>query len=563
MSERNGHTYVEHITEAIQVCDRPRVSVLCRALIDELRASQLILSEDDSRSILNKLRDARHFREMSLTADAILRHHPDNVFAHTPYAQALIELGLLTAAADHLRDALEHDQNLGREKAELQGLLGRVHKQIYFDEWETSGAPPMSTTELEQALGHYGKAYHEAPDKYWHGINLASLLSRFEQDTRSEAETTAASVAWQGKRAVEIANDVRSVAESIIATKSATPEAEPDPWAFATAAEAAIIAGDFPAAARAVAKYVESKHTTAFHVASTLRQFTEVLRLDSTHEDHVTVLAPLEKGLLEKHGGRLEHRPGDLLRRAGHLSRGSNKDYDWMKDALTRAQAVGRIWFKGGMGLGTGFVIASEDLGLPNPQKLPKHVFLTNYHVLNKTGADGAMPHGEAVVTFDALYESDEEPPQYEVEVRYQSNKEDLDLAVATLKRDGTIVNEVERLDHPIRITAPRNLAAKEQIYVIGHPRGGPLQYALYANRFVGIGPDESANGQLRIQYYTPTEEGNSGSPVFDSKWNLIGIHHRGGYLPGLKFPHSRQWVNQGVPIEPILEFIFEKASKA
>jgi V8-like Glu-specific endopeptidase len=31
-----------------------------------------------------------------------------------------------------------------------------------------------------------------------------------------------------------------------------------------------------------------------------------------------------------------------------------------------------------------------------------------------------------------------------------------------------------------------------------------------------------------RLQYRAPTEGGSSGSPVFDSQWRVIGLHHAG-----------------------------------
>ena len=39
------------------------------------------------------------------------------------------------------------------------------------------------------------------------------------------------------------------------------------------------------------------------------------------------------------------------------------------------------------------------------------------------------------------------------------------------------------------------------------------------------------ANAQ-RVQYVTSTLPGSSGSPVFNDEWDVIALHHAGGWLP-------------------------------
>jgi V8-like Glu-specific endopeptidase len=37
--------------------------------------------------------------------------------------------------------------------------------------------------------------------------------------------------------------------------------------------------------------------------------------------------------------------------------------------------------------------------------------------------------------------------------------------------------------------------------------------------------------GEGRVQYLTDTLPGSSGSPVFDADWNVVALHHSGGWL--------------------------------
>lgn len=68
-------------------------------------------------------------------------------------------------------------------------------------------------------------------------------------------------------------------------------------------------------------------------------------------------------------------------------------------------------------------------------------------------------------------------------------------------------------------------IGVNDFVNVIQHPGGIPKQIALYHN--VVAFANES-----RVQYLTDTMPGSSGSPVFDSEWNVVALHHSGGWLP-------------------------------
>lgn len=95
---------------------------------------------------------------------------------------------------------------------------------------------------------------------------------------------------------------------------------------------------------------------------------------------------------------------------------------------------------------------------------------------------------------------------------------------------------------------ALRRVQPKKDDYatIIQHPQGGPKQIALYHN-VIAYADD------TRVQYLTDTLPGSSGSPVFDHQWNVIAVHHTGGFLrePGTKNTFYR---NEGIHIHVVID---------
>lgn len=92
----------------------------------------------------------------------------------------------------------------------------------------------------------------------------------------------------------------------------------------------------------------------------------------------------------------------------------------------------------------------------------------------------------------------------------------------------------------------PINIGKTAWVNIIQHPGGGAKQIALYHN--IVAYADEK-----RVQYLTDTMPGSSGSPVFDSQWRLVAVHHSGGWIlePGTKRQVFR---NEGISTPCILK---------
>ena len=109
----------------------------------------------------------------------------------------------------------------------------------------------------------------------------------------------------------------------------------------------------------------------------------------------------------------------------------------------------------------------------------------------------------------------------------------------------------VVRLADPAPITAlfwlsraRWNCALDDYVFIIQHPDGGPKMIGLSHN-LVRYVDDEV------LQYWTDTKAGSSGSPVFNHRWEVVGLHHRWVEAPEGEGVSYR---NQGRRIERVLD---------
>jgi V8-like Glu-specific endopeptidase len=95
---------------------------------------------------------------------------------------------------------------------------------------------------------------------------------------------------------------------------------------------------------------------------------------------------------------------------------------------------------------------------------------------------------------------------------------------------------------------APARVDVGDRVNIIQHPNGLPKQISFYSNVVVFAGPD-------RVQYLTDTQPGSSGSPVFDRNWNVVALHHSGGWLPEPRTtdPNRQYYRNEGISIEAVI----------
>ncbi|MEV6911879.1 trypsin-like peptidase domain-containing protein [Amycolatopsis sp. NPDC051071] len=180
-------------------------------------------------------------------------------------------------------------------------------------------------------------------------------------------------------------------------------------------------------------------------------------------------------------------------------------DIAFLQHGLDRARSVCRLRVShGGHRFhGTGFRIGPTTL-------------LTNHHVLHDWG-HGARPASAVLAEFG-----------YELDIAGRLREPivitgDPSSITGEEAHDFAVIETVEPLPVEVPILPLHGAAGVEvddRVYIIQHPRGLPKKIAMHHNlvRYV----DEDV-----IQYWTDTEAGSSGSPVFDRDWRVVALHHQ------------------------------------
>ncbi|AMV35123.1 Glutamyl endopeptidase precursor [Pirellula sp. SH-Sr6A] len=196
----------------------------------------------------------------------------------------------------------------------------------------------------------------------------------------------------------------------------------------------------------------------------------------------------------------------------------------FLENGIDASRSVAKVQIPG-VGSGSGFLIE-------------RNVFLTNNHVLD---CESTAASAEALFN-------------------YQITREGRDGTVATFKfsPDDLFITSKEDDWTAVRVVGDANAnwgqlmfakapAEKDQhVNIIQHPGGQPKQIAIY-NNLVQFAD------RTCVQYLTDTMNGSSGSPVFNSSWEVVALHRAGGMLREPNSPSTRQYFrNEGTPIELI-----------
>jgi len=313
-------------------------------------------------------------------------------------------------------------------------------------------------------------------------------------------------------------------------------------WDLATAAEACLALGRGTEALEWIVRYVNSPDVDAFDLETILRHLTELWQLDPGSEPGASLLPILKSQLLRRAGGQgslsaqeIVSRPAKNLEKVLGNSEGT-LTLQWYRTGLERSRAVARIETHDGQAVGSGFLLRGKDV---HPSLGNKLLLVTCAHVLSDDpNLKSALRSQEARVTFEAL---GADSPHEIAEILWTSPPDRLDTTVALLAPPvaGTsfcpIAARLPAQDSPARV------------YIIGHPGGRTLSISLSDNLLLDWEPPW-------IHYRAPTEAGSAGSPVFNSDWKLIGIHHAGGTnMRKLNDKEGTYAANEGIWIQSIL----------
>jgi hypothetical protein len=526
----------QRLKEAVNAFDRARAAELCDELTAHLHRSEDVYPEGEALKALSLLQSQRLFDLMARVGDALVQDGQRAPAVRRQYAQAMLNIGHLTAALQGLELLSAEVPPNSFDYAEVQGLTGRVYKQLYVNARNPASA--LSREHLYKSLrAYYGAYTSQAGGTNWHGINAVALLCRAERDGVP----------------VKDFPDPRDLAAKILADVEQRDLAgQAGTWDFTDAAESCVALGRPYDALDWMARYIQEPRVDAFFIGSTLRQLEEVWQLDFTSDAGLLLVPVLRAALLERQGGLLRLDVDEMNAQQQQLKEphaatlaafekvfgaDSFVSFEWYRRGLDLCRSVARLGTETRRGLGTGFLVCGKNI---RAEWGDGAVLVTNAHVLSPDkNVKGALRPDAAVVFFEALSEGGQEVARQVKEVLWTSPPEELDATVVRLSEPVEGAGVCEPTPHlPLKDD-------NQHIYIIGHPGGGTLSFSIHDNLLL----DHEAP---LIHYRTPTEGGSSGSPVFNQQWRLIGLHHKGGMLPRLNNQPGTYEANEGIWIESI-----------
>ncbi|MEM9387029.1 MAG: serine protease [Pseudomonadota bacterium] len=526
--------------DAVSTFDQSKAEELSNELIDHIIERDDAYPVQEAAKALGLLRRRRYFVLMERVADALIQNGQRGPKVRRLYAQALIDQGRLTSAICVL-ERLKHDSDVGGacadpgEHAEALGLLGRSYKDLYIN-----AANPQRSRHrayLDSAIGYYKQVYDVNSEMAWHGINAVALLQRADRDG-----VDVRGIADPKRVAQSMASQVLAEMTNRLQMDTATR------WDHATGLEACIALAKDEESLEWLGSYIGDRNTDDFELGSSYRQLTQVWQLKTSEPLGAKVLPALKAALLERKGGDIEipvdeasHEGSGVLKLGEGFERRFGSDgfqtFSWFNRCMTRARSVAQILTDFDEAIGTGFLVRGGDLYEAWGDEL---LILTNAHVVcSDTTVSSAIRPQHARVTFE-LWKGG--PQAFEVEELWTSRPDKLDATVLRPRVDLAGIEPV-----PVAGTLPAR-DGKQRAYVIGHPNGRKLSFSIHDNHLLDY--DERL-----MHYRSPTEPGSSGSPVFNARWELIALHHRGlKKMPKLNGQEGTYPANEGIVIDAIVE---------
>lgn len=515
------------------------------------------------------LRDERIFDLLAKVADRAVVRDPNDARSRRLYGQALIDTGQCHAGILMLASALQLGGLDKKEEHDIIGIIGRGYKQIYQD--HVAADAPQSVRQrfaptLQSAINHYAQAYNADRDNNsYQGVNLMALLILARTDGLENITSPT------GDTPEDLARRILGVLEP----KAANSD---DIWTQAMLGECYLALGGPENATKAAASFnAYAAKASPFALAGTVRQLEHVFRIRPGEGEEGALLALLKAAQIKADDGTFTF-SGDALHQLSRYAHspqarqyaetmvpgGDFAPIRLLQCVVSRAGAIGALCDSSGATRGSGFLLRGRHL---NPAWGDDIVLLTNSHVVSERYPAPLTPSTMRVV----LEGADHHRVTCEPRMLWESPPNLYDAAM--LRVTSPLPEGVRPLDIApecleLRAGDPHQdhpHAQGDKVSVIGYPLGGPLSLSVVGNisgangMLVDIGPRQHGEcDPVYLHYRAPTEQGNSGSPVFETKsdWKVVGLHHEGfdeySGRPKLGSKPGRSHANEGISIHSI-----------
>jgi V8-like Glu-specific endopeptidase len=181
---------------------------------------------------------------------------------------------------------------------------------------------------------------------------------------------------------------------------------------------------------------------------------------------------------------------------------------------------------------------------------LTENLVITNYHVINARDPNQPLAKKSdfleqaihTIIEFD--YNADNKPGKSFNITGLEAADQTLDYAI--LRYESTERKPLSLL--PNVITIPQNNTPA--VNIIQHPSGFAKKVALRNNHIYDcVFP--------RVRYFTDTEGGSSGSPVFNDNWQVIALHRASRLVDNVSYMGKKTaWVNEGTQLSAIFDHL-------
>jgi endonuclease G, mitochondrial len=241
---------------------------------------------------------------------------------------------------------------------------------------------------------------------------------------------------------------------------------------------------------------------------------------------------------------------------------GATRDFlaiGFFEKGISASRAVCRIVTNigsGRRGLGTGFLVTPS-------------LLITNNHVLRSE--DDAK---RSVAEFNYQLTDSGVPLPVErfdlkPDVFFLTDK-DLDFALVAVEPGSAAGTALTSFGYCPLIAAEGKIIVRDPVNIVQHPKGELKQIAIRNNTLLDL-PEDIGLDKF-AHYQTDTEQGSSGSPVFNDQWEVIALHHSGvprtnanneildrdgNVWPDNGDPDNIDWVaNEGIRTSRLVAFI-------